>query len=117
MEDTAKFMINEIPQRNICILRASGELNVEDRKKFSMNADKLLRTEQEKLVIDLTRVNKIFSLYIGSIVDISRRAEEKKKSFSVMAQGTVLRILQEAGITEIVSVIDAGTRQLAAVKT
>jgi anti-anti-sigma regulatory factor len=105
-----KITVNEITERNICILKANGELTLEDRDEFSFNGEILLSSDQEKLALDLTGVNQLFSLYVGSIVDLAKRAKESGKSFTVVAKGKVLLILQQANLSELANLIDAGAR-------
>ncbi|MHC4874525.1 MAG: STAS domain-containing protein [Planctomycetota bacterium] len=102
------YPVKDIPDRGICMMKASGTLNVDVRKEFNAAADKLLASEMDKLVLDLTSVNRIFSLFFGSIVDMSKRAQDNGKSFSVMAKDNLCKLMEQARITELANIVNTG---------
>jgi anti-anti-sigma regulatory factor len=85
----APFRLDEMPDRGIAVLRVRGELTVENRRAFVALAEKLLACEQPKLVIDLSRLQRVFSMFIGTFIDLDQQARAQGQSLSFMMTQTV----------------------------
>lgn len=99
------FNIQEIPEREIAVLRVTGDLDFEKRKNFSESAEQLLKTSQPKIVIDLTAITRIFSVYLGTIVDIHQRSEKEGKALSVLANKKLSELFKQANIDSIINIV------------
>lgn len=105
MSFETSFKIEEISERNICILRANGALNTDARKDFVTKTQELLESQMEKLVIDFTHVTQIFSLYFGTVVDVAKKASDKEKNFSILAKEKLGNLMKQAKIDEMVHIV------------
>ena len=105
MSSHADFTLSEVEERGICLLRARGVLDFDSRKAFYAKAEMLLSSRQDKLVIDLTAANHIFSVYLGSIVDLTKRAGENNKQLVVLAKKKVVDLFEQANLMDTVNVV------------
>jgi anti-anti-sigma regulatory factor len=78
------FSVEDVEARDIAVLRIRGELGLEARTEFAQKTKELLLTERSKLVVDVTGVSRIFSIYFGSLVDLSQQAAAEERSVSVL---------------------------------
>lgn len=101
----SNFTVKEVPDRAICVMRAQGELDLDQRKDFSFSAEQLLASDQPKLVLDLTKVSRMFSIFIGTIVDLNQRATQNGKVFSVLAGKKVADLFEQANLNETIPVV------------
>ena len=69
-------------------------LELPDRREFTAECEKLLKGEATKIVVDLTALRNIYSLFIGVLVDTALRAREAGKTFVIRARGQVAESLR-----------------------
>ena len=70
------------------------ELRLPDRHEFATACEKLLEGEAARIVVDLTSLQNIYSLFIGVLVDVALRAREAEKTFVIRARGNVAESLR-----------------------
>ncbi|MHC4873011.1 MAG: STAS domain-containing protein [Planctomycetota bacterium] len=107
MTENSDFVIEEMPDRDITILRVHGALEFDKRGVFSEHVEKLLASSNAKIVIDLTSVEKLFSVFLGSLVDVHQRAQDGGKVLSVLASPKVIKLLKQVNLDSILTIIPA----------
>jgi anti-anti-sigma regulatory factor len=70
------------------------QLSLKDRTEFTALCEKLLRSGTKTIVVDLTSLQNIYSLFIGVLVDIALRARDAGKTFIIRAGGRVAESLR-----------------------
>ncbi len=70
------------------------ELRLPDRHEFATACEKLLEGETARIVVDLTCLQNIYSLFIGVLVDVALRAREAQKTLVIRARGNVAESLR-----------------------
>ncbi len=70
------------------------ELRLPDRHEFATACEKLLDGEAARIVVDLTSLRNIYSLFIGVLVDVALRAREAQKTLVIRARGKVAESLR-----------------------
>ncbi len=94
-----EFIVEELADRGISVLRVRpGRLEITQRAAFGEACDRLLSSTSERLVVDLSATDRIFSLFIGAMVDLHVRAERVQKRLTILAGGPVLESLQKMGL-------------------
>ncbi|MDR1519779.1 MAG: hypothetical protein LBU23_06495 [Planctomycetota bacterium] len=96
------------------VLRAFKELDSDYDVAFDCACSELVTSPQEKLSIDLSRINHITSTYIGLMAAAFFQAQANGKTISVIARGSVLNTLRLAGFANFMSLTDS--QRLKAVK-
>ena len=102
---TEQFSIREFPDRGICCLSVDGDLSFDGRKDFSRFFGNLLASPREKLVIDMTRLERIVSVYLGTLVDCHKRATERNKTLTVLIPPKLQQTFKVFGIDKAVQII------------
>lgn len=110
MVEDGQFEIEEVGARGIAVLRVLGELTMNNRREFLEQAEELLTSPQPKLVIDLSRISRLFSLYLGSMLDIAQKAKQQDKVFSVLVTRKLADLFAQANLSESIPlvVVDKG---------
>ncbi|MBN2712420.1 MAG: STAS domain-containing protein [Planctomycetes bacterium] len=100
------YQVEDVANRNIAVLRVQGELDFNDRGEFQNAIDFLFRNERPKLVIDLTRIQRIASVFIGTLVDVGMRAKKDGTPISVMMIKRLAKVCREAGLDKAMTIIE-----------
>jgi len=104
----AGFKIETVEERGLTVLKMQGQrLEITQRESFGEACDRLLAAETEKIVIDLSDLDRIFSLFIGSLVDLHVRAERSGKRLSVIASEAVRESLGRMGLEKTLDIVAA----------
>ena len=101
--------LEEVADRDICVLRVKGELDFDQRKDFSERVEELLAVSQKRLVVDLTGTRRLFSVFLGSMVDVHQRAEAAGKTLTVLASERVGHLFEQANLTSVLNVVVVGS--------
>jgi anti-anti-sigma regulatory factor len=107
------FRVEMLTDRGIAVLRVPGpRLEIAQRESFARGCDALLASGAAKVVVDLSHVDRIFSLFAGTIIDLHVRAERTGKSLSVLASPPVRESFERMGLGESLDIVaDAGGAQ------
>jgi len=97
--------LEAVPDRDIAVLKVQGELDWEDRTDFHAEIERLLRSDRPRLVIDLSRVTRMGSVYLGTLIDVGARAKEGGKGLSVILVDRMATVARRAGLEKVVSLI------------
>ncbi len=79
-------------------LLVRGDLGIDEEETFSEAARELVATEQEELLIDISDVRYISSIFVRDIALAMLNADEQGRSLSVRANDRVAHILSLGGV-------------------
>lgn len=99
--------LSRLAQRGIEILRLRGELEYEDRPALIELLRGLVGGGGNKLVVDLTQVDRLSSVFIGTFLDYAAKARETGKSLSLVMRGRMAGICRNAGLDRAAQIITA----------
>ncbi len=99
------FVMNEIADRDIAVLNVTGDLDFLARADFQAALAKLGSSGQSKLVIDISKLSRLSSLYIGSLIDFGNSVQQSGKSLSVMMPGAFVRACEGVGLDAVATII------------
>lgn len=100
-----KYVVNEVPDRGIAVLKVIGDLDFMSRACFKEALGQLGECEQSKLVIDISRISSLSSLYIGSLIDFGSTIQEKVRSLSVIMPASFVRACEGVGLDTVATII------------
>ncbi len=95
-------------------LRVTGQPALALEEAFRLAVRRLLGTDHETLVVDLSGVPYIGSEYLGELAAMVVEAAQKQRSVSIRATGTVAKLLRlgeldKLGSVEVVGVTNGST--------
>ncbi len=105
--NNVRFIIDEVKERGISVMRVFGDLDFEHRKDFAHHIDKLLSSENKKIVIDLTETARIFSIYIGTLVDVNQQAISQDKSLTILVSKKQKEFFEKLDMNSLLNIIQA----------
>ncbi len=105
---TLACRVEEIEDRDIAILHVEGELDFPVRAQFQKDLDRLRQTGRPKLVVDIGRIRRMSSLYIGSLIDFGHSVRQEQRTFSVMLSARLVEVCREVGLDSAASIIPIG---------
>ncbi len=77
-------------------------------EEFRSCCNKLLDSGEKELVVDLSGVGSMFSLYLSAMVQLSESAGEQGRTVKVIASPKVMKMLETAGLAEALTAAAAG---------
>lgn len=89
------------------VLKVYKELDFDYDVTFDRACSELVSCPQSKLVIDLSRIDRITSTYIGLMAAAFFQAQAHGKTISVIAHGAVLNALRLAGFANFMPLTDS----------
>ncbi len=95
----------DIEDRDIALLKVEGELDWDARPAFRQAVADVLAGKRRKIVLDLSKIRRMSSVYIGTLIDFGTRAAEAEKTLSVILMPRMATVANEAGLGKVVSVI------------
>lgn len=101
-----EYSVEKIEERDLGVLKIKGELDVAVRKDFLVALGELMNTESSKVVIDLSRINSMSSLFIGSLVDFGGKVKAAGRTVAVMAKPKVVQVCKMIGLHDVVQLIE-----------
>ena len=90
------------------VLKIFKELDFDYDVSFDRACSELVSSPKEKLVIDLSRIHRITSTYIGLMAAAFFQAQAAEKTIAIIAQGQVLNALRLAGFGNFMQLTDSG---------
>lgn len=94
------------------VLKIYKELDFDYDVTFDRACSELVSSPQTKLVIDLSRIERITSTYIGLMAAAFFQAQSHGKTISIIAHGTVLNTLRLAGFGNFMPLTDSRRLEL-----
>ncbi len=90
------------------VLKVFKEMDFDYDVSFDRACSELVSSREASLVIDLSRINRITSTYIGLMAAAFFQAQAQEKSIGIIAQGAVLNALRLAGFSNFMKLTDSG---------
>ncbi|MDR1744155.1 MAG: hypothetical protein LBS30_00185 [Planctomycetota bacterium] len=90
------------------VLKVFKEMDFDYDVSFDRACSELVSSRENSLVIDLSRINRITSTYIGLMAAAFFQAQAHEKSIGIIAQGAVLNALRLAGFSNFMKLTDSG---------
>jgi len=100
-----KYSLELLEGKGVSVLRIIGDLDFESRKKFQHATQELLKSPEKKLVIDLSAISRISSIFLGSLVDVSLKTKKMNKSLSIIVVAKVERAFRESNLAMVATII------------
>ena len=94
-----------VEERDIKILRVQGELDFDVRSSFQENLSELIHADQQKLVVDLGKIQRMSSVYIGTMIDYANKASSEGKTLSCMMEDRMAGVCRDAGMDKVVPIV------------
>ena len=89
------FVLSETPEEGRAILQLKHDsISLEDWSRFVSACDRLLRTGQKHLILDLRRAHRILSVFIGEALRVNDQARAKGQRFTVLAGGDLVSVFR-----------------------
>lgn len=89
------------------VLTIFKELDYDYDVSFDCACSELVSSPHPKLIIDMSRINRITSTYIGLMAAAFFQAKSNSKTISIIAQGSVLNTLRLAGFENFMPLTDS----------
>ena len=87
--------LTAIPEMETALLEVvRTSLEMTDREEFLAGCRALLAAGQRNLVIDLRGLQRVFSVFVGTMLDLHVRAGAEGKSLKVLASEEVVRLFR-----------------------
>jgi anti-anti-sigma regulatory factor len=106
MNQDPRYVFKELPDRGLALLRVQGEMGFEERKAFVGHCEGLLESSQARLALDLSRVGRLFSVYLGTVADLSERAKQAGKALSVLVNKRQLEMFRQANLDQLLDLVE-----------
>ncbi len=90
------------------VLTVNKELDFDYDVSFDRMCIELVNTPFDNLVIDLSRIQRITSTYIGLMAAAFFQASQRGKTIAINARGSVLHALRVAGFDNFIKLTDSG---------
>jgi hypothetical protein len=99
--------LSELPEKQMAVLEVLHDsIEMAEWEDFVKGCNRLLASPQPQLVLDLRRLQRVLSVFIGEAVRLNARAGEAGKRFALLAAGQVaevFRMLLGGDLLEIVT--------------
>jgi hypothetical protein len=97
--------LTSAPERGEAVLEVTRDsLEMTDREEFLAGCRRLLATGQPRLVIDLRSLRRIFSVFVGSVMDANARAQVEGRALVVLATEPVAALFRAVVGAEVLNI-------------
>jgi len=103
-EGKEPFEIKNFPEKDLVLLKVNVPLEMDRKYKFTDACRALLEVKETNLVIDLSRADKIFSLFLGSIADLHMSCEKQGKNLTVLANRKIMKRFSQTSFTQFLNI-------------
>jgi anti-anti-sigma regulatory factor len=101
--------LRRLPEKDMLVVVVNHDsLEMADWSEFVKASEKLARSEARNLVLDLRKLRRILSIFIGTAVQLSAQARSRKRRFAVLARGHVADILGNVLGRDILEIVTDG---------
>ena len=90
------------------VLTVYKEMDFDYDVGFDRSCNELINMPFDKLIIDLSRIRRITSTYIGLMAAAFFQARQRGKTIAIIAHGSVLHALHLAGFENFIKLTDSG---------
>lgn len=95
-----------LPEKDLAVLQVLRDsLEMSDREAFLAGCRELLATGQHNLLIDLCGLRRVFSVFVGSILDVSARARAENRRLLLKTTTAVAEVFRTVIRPEVLEII------------
>lgn len=95
------LILDDQPEQFRTVLRVEAPaLDIQHRDEFAQAFNSLLNSDHERIVVDLQKIDRIFSLFIGSLVDLHQRSNEVGKRLQILVSPGVHETFKRMNLLE-----------------
>lgn len=99
-----KFAVEELPGELLAVLRVRAvKLTIEDLEPFRRAGRALLDSALPRLAVDFSRVEQVFSVYIGALVDLTELARKRGRAFVVLVRPHVAGMFERMKMGKLIA--------------
>ena len=99
----------ELPPKGVAFLSVNFDsIEMHDWGRFVEASERLMRKRQKHLVLDLRRLRRVLSVFIGAAVQMSAQAKSEGRRFTVLASGQLANTLHSVLGNDILEIITDG---------
>lgn len=104
-----EFTIELVPAHDMAVLRVKGALELTDRSVFAAQAAGLVEQEAQTIVLDMTKTSRIFSIFLGTIVDLHKSLESEGRKLVILATPKLAEMFEKISFREVldIEIVDA----------
>lgn len=82
-------------EKDLAVLQVvSDTLALSDRDEFLKACGELLKSDKKNLVIDMRGLRRVFSIFLGTVLDVNARAGKEGRRLTVMASEDVAKLFR-----------------------
>jgi anti-anti-sigma factor len=101
-----QWAVQEAPERDLAVLRVAGEMDFEARAEFHKALQDLMAKSRNKIVVDLSRISRMSSVFIGTLIDFGGTARTTGKILSVIMVEKLAGICRNSGLDKVMTLIE-----------
>jgi hypothetical protein len=99
----------ELPEKGLAFLAVNFDsIEMRDWGRFVEASDRLMLKRQKRLVLDLRRLRRVLSVFIGAAVQMSSQAKSSGRRFTVLASGQLAGTLHNILGNDILEIVTDG---------
>jgi hypothetical protein len=99
----------ELPEKGLAFLAVNFDsIEMRDWGRFVEASDRLMHKRQKRLVLDLRRLRRVLSVFIGAAVQMSAQARGDGRRFTVLASGQLASTLHNILGSDILEIVTDG---------
>ena len=92
-------------EKDLAVLQLVRDaLELSDREEFLGACAKLLDTGRGRLVIDMRGLRRIFSIFVGTVMDVNARARKEGRHLTLMASEEVTSLFRTIVSSEVLDI-------------
>jgi anti-anti-sigma regulatory factor len=89
------FRINESDEKDLAVMQVvSDSLELSHREAFLKACSDLMETDRARLIIDLRGLKRIFSIFVGTIMDVNNTVRGQGRRLTVVASLEVTKLFR-----------------------
>ena len=87
-------------------MKIFDELRFDHRAEFKSALKSLLLSDRSKVVIDLSSTKRMFSVFLGTLVDLQQSLEDHGKTLTILCSPRLLKLFKQANLDKILTIIE-----------
>lgn len=100
------YRVDQIEDRGLAVLRIQGELDFDSRPQFQQALAELRDAEETRLAIDFSRVQRMSSVFIGTLIDFASSITADNKQLICMMRPKMANVCRDAGLGSVAQVVE-----------
>ncbi len=101
--------LTELPEKGMAVLEISRDsVEMADWDRFVKSCARLLDSKQKHLILDLRKLHRVLSVFIGEALQLGSRAESNGRRFTVLASGQVGEVFRTLLGNDLLEIVTDG---------